>query len=84
MSVVAGGTLYQEIRQGKLMLMPAFTAGFQKMLRWLMAPAPEDRPTPARILASSLLAGKGRGRGDAAKENRQNYGALALAPSQTL
>lgn len=69
------------------MLMPALTAGFQKMLKWLMAPAPADRPTPARILASSLLAGKGRGaggRGDAAKENRQNYGALALAPSQTI
>ncbi len=36
----AGGNLYHELRQGKLMLMPSFTSGFQKMLKWLMAPAP--------------------------------------------
>ena len=33
----AGGNLYHELRQGKLMLMPSFTSGFQKMLKWLMA-----------------------------------------------
>ena len=36
----AGGNLYHELRQGKLMLMPSFTSGFQKMLKWLMASAP--------------------------------------------
>ena len=36
----AGGSLYHELRQGKLMLMPSFTSSFQKMLKWLMAPAP--------------------------------------------
>lgn len=36
----AGGNLYHELRQGKLMLMPSFTSGFQKMLKWLMAPTP--------------------------------------------
>lgn len=70
----AGGNLYHELRQGKLMLMPSFTSGFQKMLKWLMAPVPSERPTPARILASSLLQKKAHQR----DSSRENYGALPL------
>ena len=72
----AGGSTYQEIRQGKLMLMPTFTSQFQKMIKWLMAPTPAERPTPARVLASSLLSK--RPARDGAKEN---YGALPLQPA---
>ena len=72
----AGGSLYHELRQGKLMLMPSFTSGFQKMLRWLMAPAPRDRPSAARVLTSSLLQRKAHQRDN----SRENYGALPLQP----
>ena len=75
-AVHVGGSLYHELRQGKLMLMPSFTSGFQKMLRWLMAPAPRDRPNAARILASSLLQKKTHQRDN----SRENYGALPLQP----
>ena len=75
-AVHAGGSLYHELRQGKLMLMPSFTSGFQKMLRWLMAPAPRDRPSAARVLASSLLQRKAHQRNN----SRENYGALPLQP----
>lgn len=68
----AGGSTYQEIRQGKLMLMPTFTSQFQKMLKWLMAPVAADRPTPARVLASSLLSKRG---------SKENYGTLPLMPT---
>ncbi|CAK0734469.1 hypothetical protein CVIRNUC_000435 [Coccomyxa viridis] len=71
-----GGSLYHELRQGKLMLMPSFTSGFQKMLRWLMAPAPRDRPSAARVLTSSLLQRKAHQRDN----SRENYGALPLQP----
>ena len=75
-AVHAGGSLYHELRQGKLMLMPSFTSGFQKMLRWLMAPAPRDRSSAARVLASSLLQRKAHQRDN----SRENYGALPLQP----
>ncbi|BDA40733.1 Wee1-like protein kinase [Coccomyxa sp. Obi] len=72
-----GGDKYQEIRQGKLMLMPTFTSQFQKMVKSLMAPVPAERPTPARVLASALLTKRSAAR-DSSKEN---YGALPLQPS---
>lgn len=73
----AGGSTYQEIRHGKLMLMPTFTSQFQKMIKWLMAPTPAERPTPARVLTSYLLSKRSPGR-DGSKEN---YGALPLQPA---
>ncbi len=73
----AGGDKYQEIRQGKLRLMPTFTSQFQKMVKSLMAPVPAERPTPARVLASALLTKRSAAR-DSSKEN---YGALPLQPS---
>ncbi len=79
MGVSAGGSTYQEIRQGKLMLMPTFSTSFQKMLKWLMASAPADRPTPAKVLASGLLARRAHGSADGSKGN---YGALPLLPTQ--
>ena len=84
----AGGPQYQRLRQGELFL-PTFSTGFCRMLKALCAPSPADRPTPARILASSLLAKRSSGGGGGklgesggAKENKGKYGALALAPSQ--
>ena len=47
--------MYQELRQGKLQLLPTFTASFQRILRQMMAPDPAARPSADRILASPVL-----------------------------
>lgn len=43
------------MREGKLRLLPAFSAKFNAMLAQLMAPKPADRPSADRILALPLL-----------------------------
>ena len=53
-----GGTVYQDLRAGKLPLLPAYTASFQKMLRDMMHPNPQSRPSAEAILGCPLLAPK--------------------------
>ena len=50
--------MYHELRAGKLPMLPAYTAGFQKLLKELMHPSPHSRPSPEAILSSTLLAPK--------------------------
>eukprot|EP00884_Botryococcus_braunii_P000222 jgi/Botrbrau1/101/Bobra.0022s0090.1 len=52
----SGGTVYADIRNGKLKLLPGLSAQFQNMLKSLMASSPADRPTATKILSSSVLA----------------------------
>ena len=47
--------MYQELRAGKLPLLPSSTAGFQKLLRDLMHPSAERRPSAQDVLASPLF-----------------------------
>lgn len=50
-----GGSLYTDIRNGKLKLLPGLSAKFQHMLKSLMAPSATDRPSASKILSSSVL-----------------------------
>ncbi len=45
----AGGSKYQDLRQGRLSLLPGLTAPLQKLLHALMAPDPADRPSAAKV-----------------------------------
>lgn len=51
----AGGATYQAMREGKLRLLPGFSARFNAMLSQLMAAKSTDRPSAERILAMPLL-----------------------------
>ncbi|KAL4424004.1 hypothetical protein ABPG75_001305 [Micractinium tetrahymenae] len=54
----SGGQQYQDLRAGKLPLLPTCTQRFANMIRALMSPRPEDRPSAEKVLQSSLLAPK--------------------------
>lgn len=74
------GATYQLLRSGKALLLPGRGVRFVSMLRAMLSPSPADRPSPAKILASSLLARRAKpGAEGGAKEN---YGALPFAPTQ--
>ncbi|PRW60946.1 Wee1 kinase [Chlorella sorokiniana] len=62
-----GGQQYQDLRAGKLPMLPTFTQRFTAMIKALMAPKPEDRPSAEKVLASSLLAGRRAGSPKAAQ-----------------
>ena len=49
------GPAYQDLRSGKLPLLPTVTASFARMIKLLMSPAPEDRPTALQVLKSTLF-----------------------------
>ena len=73
---MAGGAVYQELRQGKLQLLPTFTASFQRILRQMMAPDPAARPSADRILASPVLKKQSPTR----ENSKENYAPLNLMP----
>lgn len=73
MAFVTEGQAWQDLRDGKLRLLPAYTAGFQKMLKALMALNPAERPSAEKVLQSSLLVKK--------QQHRPQYAGLVLQPS---
>jgi hypothetical protein len=52
---LAGGSVYQDIRHGKLMMLPTFSTQFMSTIKNMMSPKPADRPSAQRLLNSSLL-----------------------------
>ena len=50
--------MWQDLRAGKLPLLPAYTTGFQRLLREMMDPCPQSRPSASTILQCPLLAPK--------------------------
>eukprot|EP00803_Ostreobium_quekettii_P000534 evm.model.scf_2190.2 EVM.evm.TU.scf_2190.2 scf_2190:5511-13142(-) len=54
--LVKGGKLYEDLRSGKLKLFPNLSIKFQEILKQLLAPNPEDRPSASSILKSPLVA----------------------------
>ena len=83
--VPAGGDSYQAIRDGKLALLPTFSASFQALLAQMLAPKPADRPSAEQILAHPLLnprrASAPQGAGAVKIEQSQAYGGLNLVKS---
>ncbi len=85
MRVSPGGDPYQAIRDGKLALLPAFSASFQTLLAQMMAPKPADRPAAEQILAHPLLnprrVSPPQSSNAAKVEQSQAYGGLNLVKS---
>ena len=52
---IAEGEKYQQLRDGKLLLLPSFTRSFQDMLKSLMHTDPARRPSGAAVQASPLI-----------------------------
>ena len=80
MNGIAGGSHYQDIRQGKFLL-PTFSAPFQKVLKALMSPDPLERPSATKLLSMSIL---NQHKPAANKENSSasSYGLLNLQAIQ--
>lgn len=76
---VSGGSTYQSLRRGKLMLMPTFSSSFQHMLASLMSTKPSERPSADQVLASPLFVKK-----SAQKDVKPQhaFGRLNLQPSR--
>ena len=55
LGVRAEGDKYQQLRDGKLPLLPSLTRSFHEMLKALMHPDPSRRPSGTAVLASSLM-----------------------------
>ncbi|MCO5547332.1 hypothetical protein L7F22_000780 [Adiantum nelumboides] len=51
----SSGSQFQALRQGKLPLLPGFSLPFQHLLKALMHPNPEARPSPQDLLNCALL-----------------------------
>ena len=75
---VAGGGTYQSLRQGRINMLPTTNVVLVNLIRSLMSSNPADRPSPEKILSSSLFAKR------AQKENKpqHGFGGLNLQPSR--
>ena len=75
---VAGGGTYQALRQGRINMLPTTNVVLVNLIRSLMSTNPADRPSPEKILSSSLFAKR------AQKENKpqHGFGGLNLQPSR--
>ena len=51
----AGGEQYQNVRNGKLKLLPRLSTSFQSMMKRLMSKDPKDRPAPRDVLNDKLF-----------------------------
>ncbi|KAL2652408.1 hypothetical protein R1flu_020536 [Riccia fluitans] len=51
----SSGTQFQAIRQGKLNLLPVYSSSFQNLLKEMMSPNPEARPTAEDLLKHSIF-----------------------------
>ena len=78
----AGGSTYSDLRTGKQQLLVNYTAPFQKMIKALMAPNPEDRPSAAKVLSLPLLTRRGSPKEGLKSAVQGNYGGLVLKPSR--
>jgi len=86
----AGGPLWRNLREGRLALLPAASASFQRLLRSLMAPNPKQRPTMEAVLRSGPFAAamerieervvRGGGGGDAATPTTTTATTSTLMP----
>lgn len=54
----AGSGRHQELREGRLTLLPVHTAHFQNMIKALMHPEAAKRPSAAQVLKHPLLTKK--------------------------
>jgi len=50
-----GGQAYEDLRRGKVPLLPTATNSFMRILRALLSPKPEDRPSAAELLQMQPL-----------------------------
>lgn len=73
-----GGGTYQSLRQGRINMLPTTNVVLVNLIRSLMSSNPADRPSPEKILSSSLFAKR------AQKENKpqHGFGGLNLQPSR--
>lgn len=55
----SSGSQFQALRQGKLPLLPGFSLPFQNLLKNLMHPSPEMRPTAQDLLKNALFRSAG-------------------------
>lgn len=71
------GQLYQDLRAGKLPLLPTVPASLVKMIKLLMHPNPGSRPTASQVLKSPLLVNCSNGNGGGMK-GKQTYTGAAV------
>ena len=81
-SAAAGGSTYSDLRTGRQQLLVNYTVPFQKLIKSLMAPNPEDRPSAAKVLSLPLLARRGSPKEGPKSAVTGNYGGLVLKPSR--
>jgi wee1-like protein kinase len=73
------GQLYQDLRAGKLPLLPTVPASLVKMIKSLMHPNPGKRPTAAQVLKSPLLVNSSNGTNASMKGKQPHTGLAAGA-----
>lgn len=78
----AEGERYQELRQGKLALLPGRNQRFQQMIRQLMHPDAAQRPSPAKVLASQLVQNRLNGAAGAKAAGGGSRGGLSFEPTR--
>ena len=61
-----GGAAYQDFRAGRVRLLPGVSTGLQRVMRAMLAPAPEDRPAAAAVVRMLGRLGGGGGGGGVA------------------
>lgn len=67
----SGGATYADIREGRLRLMPAVSAGFQRVVKCLMAPDPAARPALASVRGMLAKKKSSSGSGEAVAAQQQ-------------
>jgi len=77
------GQLYQDLRAGKLPLLPTVPASLVKMIKLLMHPNPGNRPTAAQVLKYPLLMKSGGGGGMKGKQPHTGGAADATIDENT-
>lgn len=50
-----GGQLYEDLRRGKVPLLPTLTTSFMRLIRLLLSQNPDDRPSAAKMLKMAPL-----------------------------
>ena len=55
MELPQSGQTYQDLRQGKVPLLPTATSAFMRLIRALLSPDPKDRPSASKVLQMAPL-----------------------------
>lgn len=50
-----GGTAYQDLRRGKVPLLPTYSTSLSRLIWSLMSPNPDDRPSAGKVLQIPLI-----------------------------